>query len=276
MDFYGLVGEKLGHSLSPRIHEMAFDLLGVRGAYKLFEIAPQDIGKLGGALKLLGIRGVNVTIPYKQAVMAQLDALSPEAQAIGAVNTIALEQGRLIGYNTDYFGLQSLLQTHRIDPLGKTAVVLGTGGVAKAIEAVLWDGGLERLFRVSRHKASELTGLDRRGVTLDYESLDTVSGHILVNATPVGMAPHPGVSPVGPEVIQRFDVLVDMVYNPLETEFLHLGRLAGKQVCGGLYMLVAQALKAQAIWQGKPLDPAIIRAVYDKLKEELKAWEKKN
>lgn len=276
MDFYGLVGEKLGHSLSPRIHEMAFDLLGVRGAYKLFEIAPQDIGKLGVALKLLGIRGVNVTIPYKQAVMSQLDALSPEAQAIGAVNTIALEQGRLIGYNTDYFGLQSLLQIHRIDPLGKTAVVLGTGGVAKAIEAVLWDGGVERLFRVTRHKASELTGADRRGVTLDYEALDTVSGHILINATPVGMAPHQGISPVGPEVIRRFDVLVDMVYNPLETEFLHLGRLAGKQVCGGLYMLVAQALKAQAIWQGKPLDPDIIRAVYDKLKEELKAWEKKN
>lgn len=276
MDFYGLVGEKLGHSLSPQIHEMAFGLLGVRGAYKLFEIAPQDIEKLGSALKLLGIRGVNVTIPYKQAVMAQLDAISPEAQAIGAVNTISLENGRLVGYNTDYFGLQSLLQINRIDPLGKTAVVLGTGGVAKAVEAVLWDGGIERLFRVTRHKASELAGADRRGVTLDYESLSEVNGHILVNATPVGMAPHPGESPVGPEVIRRFDVLVDMVYNPLETEFLHLGRLAGKQVCGGLYMLVAQAVKAQAIWQGKPLDPEVIRIIYEKLKEDIKVWEKKS
>ena len=109
MEFYGLVGEKLSHSLSPKIHEKVFELLNIKGGYKLFEIEKNNISKLGDAIKLLKIKGVNVTIPYKQTVIKELDYISDEAKAIGAVNTIKLKDNKLYGYNTDYFGFGHLL-----------------------------------------------------------------------------------------------------------------------------------------------------------------------
>jgi hypothetical protein len=130
MEFFGLVGEKLAHSHSPYIHNLIFKLLGIQGAYKLFEMPPEALGGLADAMRLLGVRGVNVTIPYKQAVMAQLDDISPEARTIGAVNTIRLDGGRLTGFNTDYSGFLRLLKREGIDIRGGRAAVLGTGGGA--------------------------------------------------------------------------------------------------------------------------------------------------
>ena len=104
MEFYGLLGEKLSHSLSPQIHKRIFDLIGIEGAYKLFPVPKDKVKKLGEGIKIFGIRGMNVTIPYKKEVMDQLDFISDEARKIGAVNTISLENGKLYGYNTDYYG----------------------------------------------------------------------------------------------------------------------------------------------------------------------------
>ena len=132
MNFFGLVGEKLSHSVSPQIHKRVFEILNIESAYKNFEISKEDISKLDGAIKLLGIQGVNVTVPYKERIMKYLDFISPEAKRIGAVNTILLRENMLYGYNTDYFGLDSMFKMANIDVQGKVAVILVTGGASKA------------------------------------------------------------------------------------------------------------------------------------------------
>lgn len=253
MEFYGLIGEKLSHSLSPTIHREFFRLTGIEGAYKLFELPQQRVDAYADALRLLDIRGANVTIPYKQAVMRGLDALTDEARDIGAVNTIYNEGGRLTGYNTDYFGFRNMLFRNSIDPTGKSVVLLGTGGAAQAVLAVLRDLKAADISCVSRNPQTAQSSVQ----TIGYDALQAVSGYLLVNTTPVGMHPNLGASPAPKEAIARFDCIVDLIYNPAETELLRLGKELGKKTCGGLEMLVGQALKAQEIWQGRSFDETL-------------------
>lgn len=269
MDFYGVVGEKLSHSLSPRINNRIFDLLKIEGGYKLFEIPKDDIWKLGDSMKLLGIKGVNVTIPYKQEVMNQIDFIAPEAKKIGAVNTILLRDDKLYGYNSDYFGFGSMLEANGINVRNKIAVVLGAGGAAKAVIAYLFDNGVKDLYLVSRDKTSKVE-IDERVKRIDYSDLTKISGEVLVNTTPVGMYPNIGKSPVPEKIINKFDALIDLIYNPEWTEFLKLGNNLGKKTCGGLYMLVGQAIKSQEIWQNREIDKEILDKVYEELREEFK------
>jgi len=271
MEFYGLLGEKLGHSLSPCIHQMAFSYLGLTGAYKLLPVEREKIGEAVKAIKLLGIKGVNVTIPYKQIIMEQLDGLSTEAEKIGAVNTLALQGDKLIGYNTDYDGFAGLLNYYGITTAGRKAAVLGTGGVAQAILAVLLDGGIETVYLVTRDKKIFIPArkpLDDRIQVVDYRELSGIRGDILINATPLGMWPAVEDSPVADEICNNFEILVDTVYNPLETKFLAAGRSRGKQVCGGLYMLAAQAMRSQEIWQGQKVPTEITEKIYLTLLQE--------
>lgn len=271
MEFYGLIGEKLGHSYSPQIQQRLLELLGVQGGYKLFEIPKDKIGGAAAAIRLLGIKGVNVTIPYKQELLGQVDALSPEAEAIGAVNTLLLrEDGTLYGANTDYFGFGRMVASAGITIRDKVCVVLGAGGASKAVLAYLKDAGAKMIYLVSRDPARPVSLPNGVCVTrVGYSQLDALKGDVLINTTPVGMYPNTGISPVAPEVIAQFDALVDLIYNPTETEFLRLGRSMGKTTCDGLYMLVAQAARSQEIWQGRPVEEAVIRQIYGEIKEEL-------
>lgn len=268
MEFYGLVGETLGHSLSPYIHQRIMELLGIDGAYKSMPIPVTALPHLGEALKLLGIRGVNVTIPYKEKILSQLDEIDPAAQRIGAVNTLTLNNGRLTGYNTDYFGLIMLFQHHHLEIKGHTAVILGTGGVAKAAQAALLDSGIKQLYLVTRKKTSSIQLYDPRCVVIDYQQLGAIKGDYLMNATPLGMEPKLGVSPVSAEIINHFTTLVDLIYNPAETEFLRLAKANGKMAVGGMYMLIAQAVKAQELWQDRAISPGVIEQIYQELIEE--------
>ena len=154
MEFYGLIGEKLGHSLSPVIHKRVFELLGIEGAYKLFPIPKEDIKYYGKSLKVLGIKGVNVTIPYKQEVMKELDFISDEASKIGAVNTILLKDNKLYGYNSDYFGFGMLLDNNNIKVKDNVVVVMGNGGAAKALLQYILDNNPKKLYLVTRNKDS--------------------------------------------------------------------------------------------------------------------------
>ena len=265
MDFYGVVGEKLSHSLSPNINNRVFELLGIEAAYKLFEISKDDISKLGEAMKLLGINGVNVTIPYKQEVMRQLDYIAPEAKAIGAVNTIKLKDSKLYGYNSDYYGFGSMLKVNNIKTDNKDAVVLGAGGAAKAVIAYLLDNGVKNVYLVSRDKNSSVE-VDKRVMRIDYTDLKSIKGDILVNTTPVGMYPNVENSPVSEDIIKKYEALVDLIYNPEWTEFLKLGKKLGKKTCGGLYMLVGQAIKSEETWQEKEISQDILTTIYNELK----------
>lgn len=267
MDFYGVVGEKLTHSLSPKINNRVFELLGIDAAYKLFEIKRDDISKLGESMKVLGIKGVNVTIPYKQEVMKQLDYIAPEAKSIGAINTILLKDNKLYGYNSDYYGFGSMLKNNDIEVKNKTYVVLGAGGAAKAIIQYLFDEGAKEIYLVSRDKNKDID-IDSRVIRMDYIDLRGIKGDVIVNTTPVGMYPNVGKSPVSKDVINKFESVVDIVYNPELTEFLSIGKKLNKNICGGLYMLVGQAIKSQEIWQDKAIDKAIVDKIYNEIRRE--------
>lgn len=270
VNFYGLIGEKLSHSISPKIHNMIFETLNVNDSYRLFEIPKENIGNLREALKTLTIRGVNVTIPYKEKVIEYLDEISKEAKNIGAVNTIFNKSGKLIGYNTDYYGFKYMLEDKNINVTGKKVTVLGTGGASKAVITYLLDSHVSEILLVSRKK-KDLYKNEEKIKVIEYKDLKGVLGDIIINTTPVGMYPKMQDSPVTLEIIKNYDVLVDLIYNPLETEFIKLGKENNKITCSGLMMLVGQAVKAEEIWQHKTIDKKVIIDIYNKLIKEFKS-----
>lgn len=267
MEFYGLLGEKLGHSISPEIHEKIFSLLGIRGAYKKFEVQKEDLQKFTDGLKVLGIKGTNVTIPYKQEIIPYLDDLSEEARKIGAINTILLKDGKLYGYNTDYFGFGTILQCNQVHVENKVCMVLGYGGAAKAVIQYLLDHGVEKLYIVSRRTFTERLYDDSRVHVMTYDEITNIKGDVLVNTTSVGMYPNIDESPVDEQIIANFHTLIDIIYNPRMTKFLQIGCNLDKKTCGGLEMLVGQAIKAEEIWQETEIRQEILTKVMDEIRK---------
>ena len=269
MEFLGVLGEKLPHTYSPIINKRIMELINVEGAYKKFELPRGNMQKFIDGVKTLDIRGFNVTIPYKEEVMSFLDYISDEAKNIGAVNTVVNKDGKLCGYNTDYFGFHSTLKIANIDVKGKRAVILGSGGASKAIREVLLDDGAKEVYIVSRYpQYSSDNSKDKRVKLINYDELAKVNGYLLVNSTPVGMYPKVCVSAVGDEIIEKFQAVVDIVYNPTETEILRRARSLGKISIGGLYMLVGQAVKAEEIFHQIEIDKEIINIIYNELKKD--------
>jgi shikimate dehydrogenase len=264
LEFFGLIGEKLGHSLSEVIHNRLFELLSLPAAYKLMEIPRDSLKAVGQALRLLSIQGINVTIPYKELILPQLDELDASARALMAVNTIKNENGKLTGYNTDVYGLKEMLVFHHMDPAGKTAVVLGSGGAAKASLQALHELGTARLYVVSRSPEGKTSPLPNT-CFIGYDKLVSISGGLLLNATPVGMWPHADASPVEESIINRFDFVVDTIYNPWETRLLSIAKRFNKPFCNGLYMLVAQAVCAEEIFWGTSIPQEITGIIYNEL-----------
>lgn len=275
MNRFCLIGEHLSHSLSAVIHQRLFAMLGVEGSYDLREIPRDEAGRVVSRLADEGYDGFNVTIPYKEVVPPQLDGLSVEAAAIGAVNTVLLRPTcaagpgapcQRTGYNTDYAGFGRMLESARIDARGGTAAILGMGGAYRAAAAYLLDHGVELLYAVTRHPEREAgRQTNPRLRVVGYDALRGLSGALLVNATPVGMFPHAGVSPVGAEIISRFDAAADLIYNPKETEFLRLARQEGLAAVNGMTMLVAQAVAAEEIWLGRGIDAEITRRLAEEM-----------
>ena len=226
---YGCIAEKLGHSFSKEIHSYLADY-----PYELCEIAPDKLGEFMRAKDFLAI---NVTIPYKQDVIPYLDEISETAKSIGAVNTVVNKNGRLYGYNTDFFGMKTLMLTNGISPSGKKALVLGSGGTSKTAVAVLEDMGAVEIIKVSR------TARDG-AVTYEDAYAKHSDAELIVNTTPVGMYPNIGVAPVEIDRFPRLEAVVDAVYNPLRSRLVSDALEKGVKAVGGLYMLVAQAARA--------------------------------
>jgi len=270
LDFYGLIGEKLPHSLSPKIHNTLFKALDIEAAYKLFEVEKENLGTAVDSLKILKVKGVNVTIPYKQDIMKYLDSISEEAKKIGAVNTIYLNNGKLCGYNTDYFGFGTIVKNNHIEVKDNIAMVLGNGGAAKAVITYLLDEGIKKIYLVSRKIKDDSSYDDKRIECKLYEEIEYIKGDILINSTPLGMYPHIDETPVHEDIISNFNALIDIIYNPKETEFLKIGKALNKKVCGGIEMLVGQAIKAEEIWQGVPLDNKVTQELYSMFQDEFK------
>ena len=231
----GLIGEKLGHSFSPAIHGKLADY-----EYKLYELSPEQVGPF---LEKKEYDGLNVTIPYKKTVIPYCDELTEAAKSIGSVNTIVKRpDGTLLGHNTDYDGFMWLLKNAGAEVKGKKAVVLGTGGASVTVQAALRDLGAAQVVVVSR------SGED------NYENIARHSdAKILVNATPVGMYPKTGVSPVDLDVFTALEGVFDVVYNPAKTQLLLEAEKRGIPCANGLGMLVAQAKAACERFTGQPI-----------------------
>ena len=231
----GLIGEKLGHSFSPAIHGKLADY-----EYKLYELSP---GQLGPFLEKKEFDGLNVTIPYKKTVIPYCDELTEAAKSIGSVNTIVKRpDGTLLGHNTDYDGIMWLLKNAGAQVKGKKAVVLGTGGASLTVQAALRNLGAAQVVVISR------SGED------NYENIARHSdAKILINATPVGMYPKTGVSPVDLDVFTALEGVFDVVYNPAKTQLLLEAEKRGIPCANGLGMLVAQAKAACERFTGQPV-----------------------
>lgn len=260
---YGLVGETLSHSLSPQIHSFIFSQLEIDATYQLFPFSREKL--VGGfdALKFVGVSGLNVTIPYKTDYLTMVNELSDEARNIGAVNTVTFSGVRSIGHNTDYRGFGYLLERHSIEVAGKSAVVLGSGGAAKTVVCYLLDHGVRDLHVVTRNTSK----LKWNVPTWTYDELNKESGDLLVNCTPVGMYPNDGERLLERSVVARFGAVVDLIYNPPETLLLADARVCGLKTCNGLSMLIAQAVYAQELWQGRQIDMAAMEPLYRILQE---------
>lgn len=229
MPRYGLIGEKLGHSFSKPIHEAL-------GGYQ-YELLPLAREELDGFLRAKDFAGLNVTIPYKQAVIPYLDELDARARAIGAVNTIVNRAGKLTGCNTDYDGFRQTLLRSGIDPAGKTCLILGNGGACRPAKAVLADLGAGEILVASRRP-------EDAGLISYAEAEQRPDVELLVNATPVGMFPEVGNCPIRLDCFPRLKAVVDLIYNPLRTELLLEAEARGIPAVNGLYMLVWQAKAA--------------------------------
>ena len=227
MNRYCVIGEKLPHTMSPQIHSMFFESMGIKGEYGVREFSREEI--LNARAELEKYDGVNVTVPYKQTVMPLLDEISKEAEHIGAVNTIKNTGGRLAGYKSVLYALTSM------------------GADVKYVR---------------RDVDEELEGYEY----ITYPKLEqSGSGYIIVNTTPLGMYPKVEGCAVSEEVFSRFEVAADVVYNPVMTEFVRRALNAGCHAFSGLYMLVAQGIGSQSIWRNEEIQTQDIDPIYNAL-----------
>ncbi len=236
-----LIGEHLSHSYSPEIHSYLYDY-----SYALKELKKEELCEF---FQKRDFDGLNVTIPYKNDVIKYLDKISPEAEKIGAVNTVLNENNTLTGYNTDYYGFMEMVKKSGAEVENKSAVVIGSGGASKAVCAALSDMGAKSV-KVLSHKDNTP---EKIGKYTDC--------HILVNASPVGMYPNNGISPVNLENFKNCEAVLDLIYNPAETKLLQESKRLGKKYINGLYMLVAQAKKAAEIFTGEEIENSRIEKI---------------
>lgn len=248
---YGLIGEKLGHSFSKEIHEQIADY-----QYSLKEVRLQELEKF---ILSKNYKAINVTIPYKQAVIPYLDEISPEAEAIGAVNTVVNRDGRLYGYNTDFGGMKALAEHAGITMKYQKVLILGTGGTSLTARAVCERLGAKEILRVSR------TGKEG-GITYEQACAEHSDADVIINTTPCGMYPRIGEAPIGIESFPQLSGVLDVIYNPLCTSLVLRAKERGIAAEGGLYMLVAQAVLAAEHFTGRGLDTvALTNRIYNKL-----------
>ena len=249
---YGLLGETLGHSFSPQIHACLGDY-----EYKLFEVAPEDLGDF---LRSGSFEGLNVTIPYKKAVMPYLAEISENAKAIGSVNTITvLPNGTLRGDNTDYDGFLYLVRRSGIAVNGKKALVLGTGGASLPVKKVLSDLGAHEVISISRTGENNYQNLEKH-----------FDADLIVNTTPVGMYPNNLQAPLSLDGFSHLSGVLDIVYNPQKTQLILDAEQRGIPAFSGLTMLVAQAKRAAELFLNTNIDDRKNDEIYETLSRQMK------
>ncbi len=261
---FGIIGYPVQHSLSPILHTTAFKALDLPHSYEGIEVHPTNLRTKFKNLLENGFSGFNVTIPHKQVIMRLLDERSPEATAIGAVNTVVVRDGATIGHNTDVAGILKSLLPLQDELVGKKVMVLGTGGAAHAVMYCLLKYIHPNLVRVASRTMGRainfVSEFDKmKGNTVLFKQLSTKENmlrmvercDLIINTTPVGMSPHLDQSPLGDAVRFRPDqIVMDLIYTPMETTLLRRAREDGARTINGLETLIHQAAEAFKLWTG--------------------------
>jgi len=246
----GLLGRKLSHSYSPQIHNLLDDY-----TYDLFEVEPD---RLADFLKTENFSGLNVTIPYKKAVIPYCQALTKQAEKLGSVNTIVRRKdGTLLGHNTDYFGFCSMVDHCGLQLKNKKVLVLGSGGASVTVVAVLQELGA-KVVVISRTGSDNYTNLDRHA-----------DAAVIVNATPVGMYPETDASPISLDIFPNLEGVLDLIYNPCRTALLQQSEKRGLVAQNGLWMLVAQAKESAEWFTGKKISNDVIPSIHQILRNQM-------
>ena len=275
---YAVIGDPIAHSISPVMQNAAFEAMKLDCVFLAFKVAPAEVENALRGVRGLSIRGLNVTMPHKNAVIAYLDEVDETAQFLGSVNTILNEGCRLRGFSTDGAGAYRALEENGVVLKEKKLVLLGAGGAARAIAFALAKevGELVLLNRTPEKTFALAEGLTRRfhkKVTADSFSPSTLKkslqdADVLINATSVGMHPHASLSLVEPELLKPSLTVMDIVYNPLETKLTKDARAAGAKVVSGLEMLIYQGAASFELWTGKPAPVEVMRkAALNSLRE---------
>jgi len=265
----GIFGYPIEHTFSPLMHNAAFSALGLDYCYIPFEVRPEDLKSALESIRALNIRGVNITVPHKEAVIKYLDGLSKEAKLIGAVNTIENRNGRLIGHNTDGRGfIKSLLEDAKTKVKGKSVLLIGAGGAGKGVavscalegasEVVIANRTIKKAEELAKYLSRHFKKIKFFAIPLEKHKIlnAIVKTDILINATSLGLQGK-GLLPISQKDLHRDLVIYDLIYNPQITPLLKIARRAGvKKAVNGLGMLIHQGAIAFQIWTGKkpPVD----------------------
>lgn len=265
-----LIGYPVEHSLSPIMHNAAFQHLGLDYVYIAFSVPPERLGEAVSGIRGLGIRGVNVTMPHKISVIKYLDDLDEGAKMAGSVNTILNDGGHLTGYTTDGLGALYALKYAGVDPGGRKVVILGAGGASRSIsfalanhvrELVILNRTLERAINLVNElrKVFDLTNIRAGPLSDSILEAELRDADILINATSVGMKPNADETPVKAELLHRNLIVFDIVYEPLETRLLKEAKSIGAKTVDGLSMLVFQGALSFEIWTGVKAPVEVMR-----------------
>ncbi len=273
MDKYGLIGHPLGHSMSPLIHNKLFALSGIEDySYELIDIAPEKLAESEDMLREL--KGFNITIPHKTAIIPMTDKLGESAERYNSVNCVSNDNGVMTGYNTDCDGF---LRSAELLPLGGKVLLVGCGGVGRmiAIEAALHGAELTIAVLPDAVKTAQLVMAEILskcgGASVKICLVSEIEGSfdLLVNATPVGMYPKIDACPVSDEIIENCLSFFDVIYNPIETLLMKKARELGRTAIGGAAMLVYQAVKAHELWYGGEFSNEDISAIIKDVENEV-------
>ncbi len=268
-----MIGHPIGHSLSPLMHNTAFELLRMDCVYLAFDVQPQSLAQALEGLVALGVTGVNVTIPHKESVIQHLDDLSSEAHAIGAVNTIVNDGTKLRGHNTDVHGFVESLRSSKGDVADEEVCVLGAGGAARAIVYALMTHFRPKAIHLLNRSVERATKLKEFfGHSLGVQLIDVVDlympttgailaeSKLIVNTTPLGMSPNTDDSPLQRgDFFKKGQILIDLVYNPVETKLIRQAKKGGAKTISGLEMFIHQGAKSFELWTNRKMPIETVR-----------------
>ncbi|WP_409178229.1 shikimate dehydrogenase [Brevibacillus fortis] len=265
----GLFGHPVSHSQSPMMHNTAFSETGLGFAYAAFDVEPENLEDAVAGIRALGLKGINVTIPHKVAIMPMLDEIDPLAKRIGAVNTVVSRDGRLIGYNTDGMGyVRSLVEETGIVLEKQVVTMVGAGGAARAVAFTLAEQGVKEIRIINRSRERAAVLAEHVGTIVPTKIVEQGEGaaaiadsSLLINTTSIGMLPNVQETPVPAEWLHSGLTVSDLIYNPLETRLLKEARGIGATVHSGIGMFVNQGALAFELWTGERAPTEVMREV---------------